>query len=63
MEAKVCGCWLDAVIFEYHLRLLDSATVADEIGLVNVALYFRRHYFPEATVLEEMKPVYITAAK
>jgi hypothetical protein len=33
------------------------------IALVNVALYFRRHYFPEATVLEEMKPVYITAAK
>ena len=33
------------------------------IGLVNVAFYFRRHYFPEPAIVEEMNPVYITAAK
>jgi arsenite transporter len=32
------------------------------IGLVNLAFYFRRHYFPEAGA-GEMEPVYITAAK
>lgn len=32
------------------------------IGLVNVAFYFRRHYFPE-TSAGEMEPMYSTAAK
>jgi arsenite transporter len=32
------------------------------IGLVNVALYFRRHYFPETTAAD-MKPLCPTAAK
>jgi arsenite transporter len=32
------------------------------IGLVNVAFYFRRHYFPEAAA-GDMEPVYITAAE
>jgi len=33
------------------------------IGLVNVAFYFRRHYFPEATAAAEVKLSYVTAAK
>jgi arsenite transporter len=33
------------------------------IGLVNVAFYFRRHYFPEATAVAEMKPLCVTVAK
>jgi len=33
------------------------------IGLVNVALNFQRHYFPEAAAAAEMKPLCVTAAK
>jgi ACR3 family arsenite transporter len=33
------------------------------IGLVNVAFYLRRHYFPETAAAAEMKPLYVPVAK
>ncbi|HEY1678658.1 MAG TPA: ACR3 family arsenite efflux transporter [Candidatus Sulfotelmatobacter sp.] len=33
------------------------------IGLVNVAFYFQRRYFPEATGAAEMKPLCVTSAR